>query len=198
MESFKRLKSLCVFCGSSLGINPAYAEAATTLGTLMGQKKVSLIYGGGRTGIMGTTADSVLKAGGDVVGVIPDFLQQREKAHHGLTVLKVVDNMHERKALMAGLSQAFVALPGGMGTLEELFEVLTWYQLGIQRKPIALLNVWGYWNPLLKMLDSMSMDGFVPSGYKEWLIVEDDPRILLNHIEHVLLENRNTLEPDLL
>ncbi len=142
------MKSLCVYCGSSSGSDPAYAAAARELGQLLAAQQIELIYGGGRVGLMGTLADAVLDAGGRVQGVIPQSLADREVAHHGLTQLHIVETMHQRKALMAELSDGFLALPGGLGTFEELFEIWTWAQLGMHGKPIGLLNVAGYFDLL--------------------------------------------------
>jgi len=139
------LRRLCVFCGSASGVRPEYEAAARELGTVLAGRGVGVVYGGASVGLMGVVADSALAAGGEVIGIIPQALVDREVAHAGLSELHVVGSMHERKALMAELSDAFVALPGGMGTLEELFEVFTWRQLGLHAKPIALLDVAGYW-----------------------------------------------------
>ena len=151
----------CVFCGSSAGTNPVYRAAATELGTALAAANIELVYGGGHVGLMGAVADAVLAAGGTVIGVIPRALAEREVAHSGLTKLHVVESMHERKALMADLSDGFVALPGGFGTFEEFCEAVTWVQLGIQAKPCVLLDVNGYYEPLIAMFDRAVEDGFV-------------------------------------
>lgn len=152
---------ICVFCGSSPGKNPAYARSARETGAALAARGIELVYGGGRVGMMGVVADSVLAAGGTAIGVIPRALEEREIAHQGLTTLHVVGSMHERKALMAELSDAFLALPGGFGTFEEFCEVITWSQLGIHRKPCGLLNVTGYYDPLISMFDRSVEAGFV-------------------------------------
>lgn len=152
---------ICVFCGSSPGKNPAYARSARETGAALAARGIELVYGGGRVGMMGVVADSVLAAGGTAIGVIPRALEAREIAHQGLTTLHVVGSMHERKALMAELSDAFLALPGGFGTFEEFCEVITWSQLGIHRKPCGLLNVTGYYDPLISMFDRSVEAGFV-------------------------------------
>jgi uncharacterized protein (TIGR00730 family) len=168
------LTSLCVFCGSSAGAAPGYAESARALGRILAAEKIRLIYGGGNVGLMGAVADATLAAGGEVIGIIPQHLVDREVAHAGLTELRVVGSMHERKALMAELSDAFVALPGGLGTLEEFFEVWTWGQLGLHRKPYALLNVDGFYDPLIAFLDGLVTQRFVKPAHREMLIVESD------------------------
>ena len=160
----------CVFCGSSAGTNPVYRAAATELGTALAAANIELVYGGGHVGLMGAVADAVLAAGGTVIGVIPRTLAEREVAHLGLTQLHVVESMHERKALMADLSDGFVALPGGFGTFEEFCEAVTWVQLGIQTKPCVLLDVNGYYEPLIAMFDRAVEDGFV--NMKNRLIIQ--------------------------
>jgi uncharacterized protein (TIGR00730 family) len=150
-----------VFCGSSSGSRPSYREAAASLGRVLAERGIGLVYGGADVGLMGVLADAALAGRGEVVGVIPESLVQREVAHGGLSDLRVVTSMHQRKAVMADLGDAFVALPGGLGTLEELFEILTWAQLGIHRKPVGLLDVDGYFDPLLAMLDHATREGFV-------------------------------------
>jgi len=156
--------SLCLFCGSRPGRDPALAEAAGELGRLLAGQRIRLVYGGGRVGLMGATADACMAAGGEVVGVIPRFLLRHEVGHAGLTRLEVVETMHERKMRMATLAEAFCVLPGGLGTLEELFEVLTWRQLGLHDKPILLLDLAGYWQPLLAMLRAQATAGFLSAG----------------------------------
>lgn len=168
------MKSLCVYCGSNSGASPAYAEAAIALGTRMAREGIQLVYGGGNIGLMGTVADAVLAAGGEVVGVIPKQLVDMEVAHHDVTRLEVVDSMHARKSRMFDLADAFVALPGGFGTLEEIVEMLTWRQLGIGNKPCAILDVAGYWSPLVAMMDRMVEDRFLHPGQREDLWTGED------------------------
>ncbi len=175
----ERLASVCVFCGSSPGVRPIYAEAADGFGTALARAGIRLVYGGGNVGLMGRVADAVLAAGGEAVGVIPRFLMNREVGHHGLTELHVVETMHERKALMAKLSDAFAVLPGGIGTFEELFEVWTWRQLGLHPKPCGVLNVGGYYDRLTEFLDVAVTEGFLQPGHREALTVETDPATLL-------------------
>ncbi len=173
---------MCVFCGASAGDRAAYAEAARSLGRLLAGRGSTIIYGGGSIGIMGILADAALAAGGRVVGVLPEHLSRREVAHAGLTELHIVASMHERKALMAARADAFIALPGGLGTLEELFEVLTWGQLGLHGKPCALLNVAGYFDPLIAFLDGAVARGFVQPRHRDMLLIDTDPVRLLDRI----------------
>jgi uncharacterized protein (TIGR00730 family) len=173
----------CVFCGSSPGARPQYTEATEDLGSLLVQNGITLVYGGASVGLMGRLAETVLSEGGEAVGVIPRALVEREIAHLGLTELHVVDSMHERKALMADLSDAFVALPGGLGTLDELFEVYTWAQLGLHRKPCGLLNVEGYYQHLADFLDHAVGERFVRDEHRDMLIVEDDPATMLERLQ---------------
>ncbi len=173
------MRSACVFCGSRFGIEPAYDEAAKALGRALAAEGITLVYGGGRVGLMGVVAEAALDAGGDVVGVIPQALLEREIAHTGLTDLRVVGSMHERKALMSELSEGFIALPGGTGTLEEFFEVLTWAQLGEHRKPCALLNAGRYYDPLLALFDHMVAKGFLSEEHRAMVVVETEPEALL-------------------
>jgi uncharacterized protein (TIGR00730 family) len=177
------MKRLCVFCGSSAGSNPSYAEAARTFGRTLVRRGLGLVYGGGSVGLMGELADAMLAAGGDVVGVIPRALQLREVGHDGLTTLHVVGSMHERKARMAELADGFVALPGGMGTLEEFAEILTWAQLGLHRKPCGLLDVEGYWRPLVAFLDHAVAEGFVRPEHRRIVLVAERPDALLDAFE---------------
>jgi len=176
------LKRICVFCGSSSGVNALYTEAAQAVGRLLCRGGVELVYGGGNVGLMGVLADACLAEGGRVIGVIPQALVDKEVAHQGLTELRVVSSMHERKAVMAELSDAFAALPGGYGTWEELFEMLTWTQLGIQRKPCGLLNVNGYYDPLLELADQAVSEGFLREANRELLHSDDDPERLLDRL----------------
>ncbi|CAA9497491.1 MAG: Lysine decarboxylase family [uncultured Rubrobacteraceae bacterium] len=173
------MDSVCVFCGSHPGNDPAYAFAARDLGRTLAERDTTLVYGGGHVGLMGIVADSALGAGGEVIGVMPRALVDREIGHTGLTKLHVVGSMHERKALMSELSDGFVALPGGNGTLEEFFEVLTWAQLGEHAKPCGLLNVAGYYDPLLKVFDQMVYRDFLRREHRELVLVEESPSALL-------------------
>jgi uncharacterized protein (TIGR00730 family) len=171
--------SICVFCGSQPGFSGAYAQAACDFGRLLAQRGIRIVYGGGHVGMMGVLADAALAAGGEVVGVIPQGLVDRELAHQRLTELRIVTSMHERKALMAELSDAFVALPGGLGTYEELCEVLTWSQLGIHNKPCGCLNVLEYFTPLAAVLDHAVHEGFLQPQQRQNLLMSSDPRELL-------------------
>jgi uncharacterized protein (TIGR00730 family) len=175
------LRSIAVFCGSSSGA-PIYQEAAGEVGRLLGQRDIRLVYGGGRVGLMGVVADACLKAGGRVVGVIPQALADKEVAHEGLTELRVVGSMHERKAVMAGLSDAFLALPGGYGTWDELFEALTWSQLGIQNKGCGLLNVNGYYDSMIAMVNRAVAEGFIRGAHRELLVADTDVSQLLDRL----------------
>jgi uncharacterized protein (TIGR00730 family) len=177
------MKRLCVFCGSSPGVRPEYAAAARGLGALMAERGIGLVYGGARVGLMGAVADAVLAGGGEAVGVIPHALVSREVAHGGLTALHVVDTMHQRKAMMADLSDGFVALPGGFGTFEEFCEVLTWSQLGFHPKPCGLLNVAGYYAPLLALFDHGVGEGFIRPQHRALVLEETEPAALLARME---------------
>lgn len=168
-----------MFCGSSSGARPEYAAAARALGAVLAERHIELVYGGGNVGLMGVLADAVLERGGAVTGVIPESLRARELAHAGLNRLHVVDSMHSRKALMADLSDGFVAMPGGLGTLEELLEIATWAQLDLHERPIGLLNVSGYFDPLLGMLDRAVAEHFLRPEHRDLLLVSDDPRALV-------------------
>jgi uncharacterized protein (TIGR00730 family) len=176
------LNTICVFCGSSAGVNPGYAHAAQAVAQLFCERGIVLVYGGGNVGLMGILANACLERGGRVIGVIPRALADREVAHTGLTELRIVSSMHERKAVMADLSEAFIALPGGYGTWEELFEVLSWSQLGIQRKSCGLLNVNGYYDPLLELADKSVAEGFLRETHRELLLSDDDPERLLDRL----------------
>jgi uncharacterized protein (TIGR00730 family) len=173
------MKRLCVFCGANPGLDPAYRTAAQQLGQMLAQDGIGLVFGGGSVGLMGTVADAALDAGGEVIGVIPQALVDRELAHRRLRDLRIVSSMHERKALMADLSDGFIALPGGVGTLEELFEVWTWAHLGLHRKPCALLDVSGFYGGLGRFLDHVETEGFLRSGVRDMLLIERDPAALL-------------------
>lgn len=177
------MQSLCVFCGAAAGDRPAFADAARDLARLAARRQCTIIYGGGSIGIMGVLADAAMAAGVRVVGVLPEHLSRREVAHGGLTELHIVASMHERKALMAARADAFIALPGGLGTLEELFEVLTWSQLGLHRKPCALLNVDGYFDALVAFLDGAVARGFVQPRHRDMLLIDTDPARLLARID---------------
>ncbi|MFN5170176.1 MAG: TIGR00730 family Rossman fold protein [Cyclobacteriaceae bacterium] len=171
--------NLCVFCGSRTGVHPEFEQAALTLGSLMARNNITLVYGGGNIGLMGVLADTVLKEGGRVIGVIPDFLMQREVGHRGVTQLEIVGSMHERKRRMADLSDAFVALPGGWGTLDELAEILTWKQLGLVSAPVGLLNTRNFFTPLLTQMSDMVTGGFLDAASLQSLSVETDEQKLL-------------------
>jgi uncharacterized protein (TIGR00730 family) len=176
------VQRICVFCGSSPGARPEYGDAAERLARLLVAEGIGLVYGGGAVGLMGRLADAVLSDGGEAIGVIPEALVAREIGHRGLSDLRVVGSMHERKALMAELADAFVALPGGLGTVEELFEVYTWSQLGLHRKPCALLDVDGYYDGIARFLDHAVEERFLRPEHRELLIVERDPRALLDRL----------------
>ena len=176
--------SVCVFCGSSPGANDAYRAQARELGEALATRSLRLVYGGGNVGLMGVLADAALAAGGEVVGVIPRQLVAREVAHMGLSDLRVVQSMHERKALMAELASGFVALPGGLGTLEEFFEIWTWAQLGLHRKPYALLNTAGFFDPLITFLDRLVAERFVRPEHRDVLLVDSEPGRLLDRLAH--------------
>lgn len=176
------MNRLCVFCGSSPGANPAYSDATEALGALLAGEGIGVVYGGGGVGLMGKLADAVLAAGGEITGVIPRSLVDREIGHRGVADLRVVDSMHERKALMAELADAFVALPGGVGTLEELIEVFTWSQLGLHRKPCALLDVESYYEGLTSFLDHAVQERFLTEEHRATLIVEREPAALLERL----------------
>jgi uncharacterized protein (TIGR00730 family) len=175
-------RRLCVFAGSSVGGRPEYAEAARALGAELVRRGLGLVYGGGSIGLMGVLADGVLAADGEVIGVIPRPLASRELAHTGLTDLRLVDSMHERKATMAALADGFVALPGGLGTLEETLEILTWAQLGIHQKPVAALNVAAYWDNLIRLLGHAVAEGFVRREYAALMLFADTPSELLDRM----------------
>ncbi|MHC2145944.1 LOG family protein [Pseudomonas sp. 210_17 TE3656] len=177
------VRSVCVFCGASTGVNPAYREAAIALGQAIAQRGLTLVYGGGAVGLMGIVADAAMAAGGEVIGIIPQALKDAEVGHSGLTRLEVVDGMHARKARMAELSDAFVALPGGLGTLEELFEVWTWGQLGYHAKPLGLLDVNGFYSKLGSFLDHVVVEGFVRPQHRAMLRLADSPAELLDAMD---------------
>jgi uncharacterized protein (TIGR00730 family) len=177
------VRRVCVFCGSSPGARPAYADAAEELARLLVGEGIGVVYGGGAVGLMGKLADAVLAEGGEAIGVIPEALVAREIGHGGLSELRVVGSMHERKAFMADLADAFVALPGGLGTVEELFEVYTWAQLGLHRKPCGLLDVEGYYEGIVGFLAHAVEERFLPEEHRAMLIVEREPRAMLERLK---------------
>ena len=175
-------KRICVFCGSSPGARPGYAEAAKSLARYLAANKITVVYGGGNVGLMGTLADATLEAGGEIIGVIPRALVNLELSHSRIPDLRVVGSMHERKAMMAELSDAFIAMPGGFGTFEEFCEVLTWTQLGLHRKPCGLLNVEGYYDPLLALFDHAVAEQFVKPAHRQMVISESSPALLVDRL----------------
>jgi uncharacterized protein (TIGR00730 family) len=177
------MRRLCVYAGSNAGTRPEYAEAAAALARELAGRGIGLVYGGGKVGLMGVLADTVLAGGGEAIGVIPQALVDREVGHEGLTELRVVGSMHERKALMAELSDGFVAVPGGIGTLEELIEVYTWSQLGIHAKPLGVLDAGGFYGGLLGLLDHMVREGFLRAEHREVMLSEPEPARLLDRME---------------
>ncbi|MBA3953632.1 MAG: TIGR00730 family Rossman fold protein [Rubrobacter sp.] len=190
------MEAVCVFCGSREGSRPAYAEAARSMGKEIARRGLGLVYGGGRVGLMGAVADAALEESGEVVGVITEALISKEIAHAGLAKLHVVGSMHERKLLMADLSDGFVTLPGGYGTLEEFFEVLSWAQLSIHEKPCGLLDVDGFWDPLSTLFDQAVTEGFVHPDHRSLVLMERDPRVLLERMErYTPPETRKWLGP---
>lgn len=178
------MKRICVFCGSSLGKSPAYEAAARKLGQVLAKRGLGLVYGGAKVGLMGEVAESVLAVNGEVIGVIPRPLANKELAHRGLSDLRVVDSMHERKALMAELSDGFIALPGGMGTLEEFFEITTWAQLGVHSKPCGLLNIAHYYDRLIEFLDQAMQECFIEPAHRTLMKVASDADSLLDQFEN--------------
>ena len=176
------IRSVCVFCGSNVGSDPRFAAVARAFGALLASEGIALVFGGGSVGLMGVVADAVLANGGKAIGVIPRALWDREIGHRNLSELHIVESMHERKAMMASLADAFVALPGGLGTLEEIFEVWTWAQLGIHAKPVAFLDAEGFYSPLLEFLDRAVDAGFIRAHYRAIAIVDADPAMLLRRL----------------
>jgi hypothetical protein len=176
------VKRICVFCGSSSGASPVFAGAARDLGATLAKRGLGLVYGGGNIGLMGILADAVLAHGGEVIGVIPRAMVDRELAHRGVTELRIVRSMHERKALMAELADAFIALPGGYGTLEEFCEIITWSQLGLHRKPCGLLNVHGFYDPLLAQIERAVRDRFIRAEHRALIRVQEKPEPLLQRL----------------
>lgn len=178
-----RVTSLCVYCASSIHVDAAYREAAVRLGTILGQRGIRLVFGGGRVGLMGLLADAALAAGGEVIGVIPKHLDEAEIGHQGVTKLHIVDNMHVRKEMMFRLCDAIAVLPGGLGTLDETFEIITWRQLGLHDKPVMIVNVGEYWQPLLALINHVCDTGFAGPQVKELFAVTDSVDDLLPAIE---------------
>ncbi len=170
---------ICVFCGSNMGNRPAYRDSAVAMGRLLASRGIGIVYGAGNIGLMGILADAALAAGGKVIGVIPESLMAKEVGHQGLTELRIVKSMHERKAIMSDLSDGFIAMPGGFGTFEEFCEVVTWSQLGIQSKPCGLLNVEGYYNPLLQLFDQAVTEGFLREENRRLVLEDREPEGLL-------------------
>ena len=190
------MKRVCVYCGSSPGRGDVYLEAARSLGRLLAERGAGLVYGGASVGLMGAVADAVLEAGGEVLGVIPRDLEAREVAHHGLTELQVVASMHERKTIMSEAADAFIALPGGLGTVEELFEMLTWLQLGYHDKPCGALDVDGYFEPIVAFLDRAVDRGFLRAQHRGLLLVEPTSRRLLDGLDARLKVSADTRRSD--
>lgn len=182
MENTKPANRVCVFCGSSAGARPIYTKTAQQLGKAIASQNMGLVYGGGSIGLMGIIADAVLKERGDVIGIIPYALSSNEIAHQGLTELRYVPGMHERKAMMAELSDAFIAMPGGFGTLDEFFEILTWSQLGFHSKPIGLLNVDGYFDLLLAFIDHVLQERFIQAKHHQLMVISSEPEMLLSEL----------------
>lgn len=177
------MRRICVFCGSSPGARPEYLQAAEQLGHLMASRNIGLVYGGAKVGMMGKIADAVLEKGGEVIGIIPKGLVEKEVAHTGLADLRIVDSMHERKAMMATLSDGFIAMPGGLGTIEELFEVLTWSQIGIHDKPCGLLNVEGYYEKLMEFVQHTVEEEFVKNVHQDMMLMHEKPEDILQAFE---------------
>ena len=180
------IKSICVFCGSSEGLDSIYMQQARQLGQMLGGRSITLIYGGAKVGLMGAVADGVLSEGGTAVGIIPQFLCTKEVAHGGLSELILVDTMHERKLKMHEMSDAIITLPGGWGTMEEMFEMLTWGQLGLHQKPIGLLNINSYYDSLIELTANMVSSGFISKSLTEMLLIEEDATLLLDRMNHYI------------
>jgi uncharacterized protein (TIGR00730 family) len=178
------IHSICVYCGSADGIHPDYLTAAKETGGLLARQGICIIFGGGKTGMMGALADGALQAGGEVIGLIPENLNTSQLVHTGLSRLEVLPDIQIRKARMSALADAFIALPGGFGTLDELFETLTWAQIGLHQKPIGLLNTRGYWSPLLKWVEHAKQEGFIYAEHQSLLISGSDPASLLDQLQH--------------
>ena len=191
------MQRVTVFCGSRIGVDPRYRELARALGRLLVQRGCGLVFGGGSVGLMGVVSDAVLEAGGEVIGVIPRSLATKELLHTGVPDMRVVDSMHDRKALMAELSDAFIALPGGFGAFEELFEVITWAQLGIHSKSVGLLNVGGFFDPLVRLIDHAIQEQFIKPQHRGLIVVEERPDVLLEQLErHRPPEVRKWMSPE--
>lgn len=184
MEIHPTYKSICVYCGSADGLDKDYLDAARAIGQIMAERGIELIYGAGKTGMMGALADGVLAAGGQVTGVVPHNLNQPQLIHAGLTRLEVVGDIHQRKARMSQLAEAFIALPGGYGTLDELFETLTWAQIGLHSKPVGLLNTREYFSPLLQMIERARSEKFIYDEHRDLLVSSSDPQDLLLQLEN--------------
>ncbi|MBD1912078.1 MULTISPECIES: TIGR00730 family Rossman fold protein [unclassified Leptolyngbya] len=183
------MKRICVYCGSNFGDRPAYLQAAKELGIALADRDMTLVYGGGRVGLMGAIADATLAAGGQVIGIIPQALFDKELAHTGLTDLHIVGSMHERKSLMAELSDAFIAMPGGLGTFEEFFEIATWTQLGFHKKACGLLNIEGFYSELLSFLNHATNEGFIRSEHRSIVLTDEDPATLIEKLRHFEVPN---------
>lgn len=177
------MKRICVFCGSSFGANQLYSKSANDLGNALVRRRIGLVYGGARVGLMGEIASAVIKAKGEVIGVIPKELLEKEVAHNDLSDLRIVGSMHERKALMAELSDGFIAMPGGFGTLEEIFEIITWAQLNFHSKPCGLLNIQGYYDNLIDFLDHSVREKFIEPEHRAMIIIDDDPESILKKFD---------------
>jgi len=191
------LHRVCIFCGSSTGVRREYREAAEAIAIQLARRRVDIVFGGGCVGLMGVVADTALAHGGHVIGVIPSAMVAREIAHRGLPDLRIVSSMHKRKALMARLSDAFIALPGGFGTFEEFFEVVTWTQLGLHRKPCGLLNVAGYYDPLVALFDRAVSDGFIRAENRGIVVTESDPEALIHRLnERPATAGSATIRPE--
>jgi uncharacterized protein (TIGR00730 family) len=197
LEAAAGPRRICVFCGSKTGVATTYREATTVLATEMVRRRVGVVFGGGSVGLMGVLADRVLQAGGEIIGIIPEALATKEVLHQGVPDMRRVGDMHQRKALMAELSDAFLALPGGYGTFEELFEMITWAQLGFHRKNIGLLNVAGYFDPLVELIEHAIREEFVTPAHRELIVVESEPIRLLDRLAtHEMPAVRRWLEHD--
>ncbi len=183
MDNKNSYKSICVYCGSADGLDQIYLDAARVLGGLLANRGIELIYGAGKTGLMGALADGVLEAGGRVTGVVPENLNQAQLIHGALSQLEVVPDIHARKARMSQLAEAFITLPGGYGTLDELFETLTWAQIGLHTKPVGLLNTGGYFGPLLEMIEHARSEKFIYDEHRDLLVSSSDPSDLLSRLE---------------
>ena len=190
------MKSICVFCASAIGKNPVYGDAAFELGSKLAQTETTVVYGGAKLGVMGRLAEGVLSENGILIGIIPDFLKKKEIAHRGLTELITVSSMHERKALMQEKSDGFIALPGGFGTMEELFEILTWGQLGLHRKPVGILNVNGYYDSLIELIERMVEEKLLREDFKKMLLVSESTDELIQMMKSYVLPFVPVLDAD--